>query len=190
MELATGKRNVPTDALRLNAAAREDRKGPDDFLDASVREIGVLSPLIVRTDGTIIDGRRRWEVAKRIGLAEVPCRVLDVSDEQALEVALTRSVEFVPVKPVEFSRQLRRLVDANPTMPRAELARKTGTSVGWVAKRLTLVELCAEAAAALDAGRIPLETAFLLAALDHDRQHALLDDARTLTAADFKRLHG
>lgn len=63
-----------------NATIYGDETLPADFLE-SIKTLGVIEPLLVRTDGTIISGHRRWLGAKKAGLATVPTRTGDFADE-------------------------------------------------------------------------------------------------------------
>lgn len=63
-----------------NATIYGDETLPADFLE-SIKTLGVIEPLLVRTDGTIISGHRRWLAAKKAGLATVPTRTGDFADE-------------------------------------------------------------------------------------------------------------
>ncbi|NCC86034.1 MAG: hypothetical protein EOM03_18335, partial [Clostridia bacterium] len=63
-----------------NATIYGEETLPADFLE-SIKALGVIEPLLVRTDGTIISGHRRWLAAKKAGLATVPTRTGDFADE-------------------------------------------------------------------------------------------------------------
>jgi ParB/RepB/Spo0J family partition protein len=66
----------------------------DAGLIESIKNNGIMEPLVIKEDGTIMSGHRRWRAAKAIGLVEVPCRVVGYSDELEEQEAL-----------IEFNRQ-------------------------------------------------------------------------------------
>jgi ParB family chromosome partitioning protein len=154
---------IPTSQLK--ATLTED--APDEDLVASIQENGILLPLVIRDTFQVLDGRERFKVAKLLGLAEVPCRILYASDEDLVTMNLIQSVHRVKVKPVEYARQLKRLADQ---LPRAELAQKINKSEQWIAYRLSLLNLSPEFAEMVDEMKMTLKRAFALAKLSHEEQ--------------------
>ena len=79
-----------------------------DDLAASIRSHDVVQPIVVRTIAgpgetyEIIAGERRWRAAQRAGLHDVPVTVLDVSDRQALELAIVENVQRTDLNPIEI----------------------------------------------------------------------------------------
>ena len=84
---------------------------------ASVRERGILQPLIVRPDPAapdryeIVAGERRWRAAQRAQLHEVPVIVRDFSDRAALEIALIENIQRQDLSPLEEAEGYSRLMD-------------------------------------------------------------------------------
>ena len=80
------------------------RRRADELAD-SIRERGIIQPIVVRARGAdsyeIIAGERRWRAAQRAGLHEVPIVVLDVSDGEALELAIIENVQRTDLNPLE-----------------------------------------------------------------------------------------
>lgn len=76
----------------LNAALYGANEPADDLIE-SIRSKGILEPLVVKPDGTIISGHRRWRASMTLGMAAVPCRVLaytDALDEQEAIIEFNR----------------------------------------------------------------------------------------------------
>jgi ParB family chromosome partitioning protein len=104
-------------------------------LAASIREKGVLEPILVRPVGTgryqIIAGERRYRAALEAGLAEVPCVVRDASDAEAMELALIENLQRKDLGAFEEAEGLKVLVDRHGyTHERiAEMIGKSRTSI-------------------------------------------------------------
>jgi ParB family chromosome partitioning protein len=114
-----------------------------DDLAASIREKGVLQPILVRKEPAgggfvIIAGERRWRAAKAVGLKEIPALMRDAHD--ALEVALIENVQRENLKPLEEAEALMRLKQARGFTDQA-LAKIIGKSRTSVTELLTLNQL-------------------------------------------------
>jgi len=100
-----------------------------DELAASVREHGVIQPIVVRpargaADAfEIIAGERRWRAAQRAGLRDVPIVALDVSDGEALELAIIENVQRTDLNAIEEAEGYQRLANefghGQETLPRS-----------------------------------------------------------------------
>src|SRR5947207_14665016 len=100
VERSRGQRRVPIEFLRPNP--RNPRKNFDDDeledLTKSIRERGIIQPMLVRTIPRaadayeIIAGERRWRAAQRAGLREVPILLVEAGDKEALEIAIIENV--------------------------------------------------------------------------------------------------
>jgi ParB family chromosome partitioning protein len=113
-------------------------------LSASIKEKGVLQPIIVsRTgDGTfnLIAGERRWRAAKLAGLKKLPALVKNVASKDALEIALIENIQREDLNPIETAEAFNRLqLDFN--MTQEELAGKVGKERATVANYLRLLKL-------------------------------------------------
>jgi ParB family chromosome partitioning protein len=141
-------RRLPTAYLRPNP--RNPRRTFDsadlDELAASVREKGVVQPILVRplADAInayeIIAGERRWRAAQKAGLHEVPVVVHEVSDKEALELAIIENVQRTDLHPLEEAHGYRQLIDDHGYSA-AELAGAIGKSRPHVANTLSLLKL-------------------------------------------------
>lgn len=142
-------RLVPIDHVRPGKY-QPRRKFDEDELRAlvdSVRERGVLQPLLVRKDPDngptpyeIIAGERRWRAAQLAGLHEVPVLVRSLTDREALEIALIENIQRQDLTPLEEAEGYRRLMDEFQHT-QEDLAQSVGKSRSHVANMLRLLAL-------------------------------------------------
>jgi ParB family chromosome partitioning protein len=164
------------------------RKTIDDIalaeLAESVREKGVIEPLVVR-GGTysdfasaerfeIVAGERRYRAALVAGLASLPCVVRTLTDAEVVEHALTENHQRRDVHPLEEAEAIQQLMDLDTAYTVAGVAAKLGVSHSWVYGRLKLLRLDAAARHAYRAGAITAEHADLLARVPAHQQAAAL----------------
>ncbi|RLA86339.1 MAG: chromosome partitioning protein ParB [Deltaproteobacteria bacterium] len=132
-----------------------DEKGLEE-LASSIREKGLLQPLIVRSRGEgyeIVAGERRWRAALRAGLKKVPVIVREVSDREALEIALVENLQRQDLNPLEEAEAYRVLIE-DFGYTQEEVAKRVGKDRSSVANALRLLKLPAEVKEALKEGRI------------------------------------
>jgi ParB family chromosome partitioning protein len=122
-------------------------------LAASIREHGVLEPILVRKRHAggfeIIAGERRWRAAQQAGLKEVPIFVHDLDDEAAFEAALVENLQREDLNPMETARAFQRLVD-DYGYTQETIATKVGKERSTVANALRLLKLPKEVAALVE----------------------------------------
>lgn len=114
-----------------------------DELAASIRESGIVQPILVRRRGhrfQIVAGERRWRAAQRAGLARVPVTLRDVPDERLLEVALIENIQREELTPIEEAQAYQRLLDASGET-QEQVARRVGKDRSTVANGLRLLRL-------------------------------------------------
>jgi len=143
-----GQRRVPTEALRPNA--RNPRRifsnTELDELAASLRERGIIQPIVVRPirglDGAfeIIAGERRWRAAQRAALHEVPVVVIEATDAEALQLAIIENVQRADLNPLEEAEGYRALI-RDFSYSQDDVARMVGKSRSHVANMLRLQTL-------------------------------------------------
>lgn len=125
-------------------------------LTASIRELGVLQPLLVRPAGRgfeLIAGERRLRAAARVGLQEVPILVVETDDAGSLERALVENLHRSDLNPIEEAAALRQLMDEGGLTQEA-LAVKLGRNRVTVTNALRLLDLPLDTQALLIAGRL------------------------------------
>jgi ParB family transcriptional regulator, chromosome partitioning protein len=142
----SGKR-LPVDFIIANRANPRRTFDPDQLeeLTNSIREKGVMSPLLVRpTDDPnifeLIAGERRWRAAQRAGLHDVPVIVRDVNDKEALELAIIENVQRADLNPLEEAMGYGQLIEQFD-YTQQDLAQVIGKSRSHVANTLRLLRL-------------------------------------------------
>jgi ParB family transcriptional regulator, chromosome partitioning protein len=148
VERPRGQRRVPTSSLRPNARnPRRSFSNADlDELVASLRERGIIQPIIVRAargaiDGyEIIAGERRWRAAQRAGLHEVPVVIVEATDAEALQIAIIENVQRADLNPLEEAEGYRALI-RDFSHSQDDVARMVGKSRSHVANTLRLQTL-------------------------------------------------
>lgn len=157
-------RDVPIEYLRANPFQPRHRFDKDDqeSLVASVREHGILQPILVRrvpSEGEdavsyeIIAGERRWRAAQEARLTRVPVLVRDFNDSEALEIALVENVQRVDLSPIEEAAGYQRLIDEFGHTQEA-LGQLIGRSRSHIANTMRLLNLPEEVRGMLADGRL------------------------------------
>lgn len=112
-------------------------------LSDSVRENGVLQPLLVRKKGTsyeIIAGERRYQASKLAGLTEVPVIIKDVDDQKMLELALIENLQRSDLNPIEEARGYKQLINKSG-MTQEALSKAVSKSRSAITNSLRLLDL-------------------------------------------------
>ena len=115
-------------------------------LSSSIKEQGVIQPIIVRPDKDsknkyeIIAGERRWLASQSAGLNEVPVVILEVDDVKSLEFAIIENVQRQDLNPIEEARGYQKLVDDH-NYNQDKLAKFIGKSRSYIANILRLLSL-------------------------------------------------
>ncbi|MDY0340034.1 MAG: ParB/RepB/Spo0J family partition protein [Coriobacteriia bacterium] len=142
----------------------------------SIKKVGVLQPILVRAHGAayqIIAGERRWRASRVAGLDRVPVRVMDISDTEALALALIENLQRADLNPVEEARGYRRLI-AEYGMTQAELADRVSKSRSAVTNTLRLLDLPDDIQELLYQNKLTAGHArAILSVADDDRRHTL-----------------
>ncbi len=152
-----GIQQVPVAKVKaspLQPRQRFDEAAIAELAD-SVRERGVLQPILVRPTGTgyeVVAGERRLRAARMAGLESVPAVVKEMSDQEALEVAIIENLQREDLNDVEQALAYKQLLDFGLTQE--QVANAVGKSRSAVTNTLRLLTLEPEALAALEAGVI------------------------------------
>jgi len=146
-----------------------------DFRDAaiaelaqSIREAGVLQPLVVVPEGgryKIIIGERRWRAAQKAGLKKIPVLVRHIPHEQQLEISLIENLQREELNPIEVAQAYQRLIDEFGYI-QADLAEKVGKDRTSVTNVLRLLKLPVEIQGDLREGRLSMGHARALLAVE------------------------
>ena len=115
-------------------------------LTNSIKERGVIQPIIVRKDKSlvgkfeIIAGERRWLASQNAGLHEIPAVILDVDDEKSLEFAIVENVQRQDLNAIEEAQGYQRLIDEF-SYNQEKLAKFIGKNRSYIANSLRLLSL-------------------------------------------------
>ena len=142
-------RHIPLD--RVEANPEQPRvtfvQETIDELAASVRERGVLQPILVRPFGVnrfqIVAGERRWRASRIAGLKTIPALVEDIDDETALEIAIIENLQREDLSPLDEAAMYDRMIREHGYSIR-KLAEKLGKDKGYLENRLRLADAPAE----------------------------------------------
>jgi ParB family chromosome partitioning protein len=156
---ARSQRKVPIEFVRANP--RNPRKLFSDTelseLADSIRERGVIQPIVVRARGAdhyeIIAGERRWRASQRAGLHEIPVVVLDVSDAEALELAIIENVQRSDLNPLEEASGYLSLSNEY-SHSQEDIAKIVGKSRSHIANTLRLLHLPEKVKAYINSGKL------------------------------------
>jgi ParB family transcriptional regulator, chromosome partitioning protein len=162
--------SLPIEAVERSPA--QPRKRFDDAkleeLAASIREHGVVEPILVRRNGAryrIVAGERRWRAAQRAGLTEVPALVREASDAEAFEIALVENLQRADLNAIEEAEAYQVLVDEH-ALTQEEVAAKVGKDRSTVANALRLLRLPEDVRDAVREGRLEMGHARALLGLE------------------------
>ncbi|MBD5285944.1 MAG: ParB/RepB/Spo0J family partition protein [Bacteroides sp.] len=140
-----------------------------DELAASIREIGIIQPLSLRSapDGgyQIIAGERRWRAAQRAGLHSVPAYVRTASDSEVTEMALIENIQREDLNSIEVALAFRKLIDTYD-LTQERLSERVGKSRSVITNHLRLLKLPAEIQIALRDRRLDMGHARALLSID------------------------
>jgi ParB family chromosome partitioning protein len=143
-----------------------------DELAASIRNQGIIQPLVVRRreDGyELIAGERRWRAAMRAGLTDVPVVVREASDHEALQLALVENLQREDLNPIEEASGYRRLQEEF-SWSQEEMAEKVGKSRPAIANALRLLSLPKDVQQEIASGKLPAGQARALLGLATEAQ--------------------
>ena len=194
-ERARGARRMAIEWLRPNPQNPRVNFGDEalEELATSIRERGILQPIIVRpVPGEseafeIIAGERRWRAAQRAGLHEIPVNLVEATDRQSLEFAIIENVQRADLNPLEEAKGYEQLI-AKFDYGQAEVAKVVGKSRSHVANTLRLTNLSPKIKEQLHQGKISAGHARALLTMDDADAVAERIVADGLSVRDVERL--
>jgi ParB/RepB/Spo0J family partition protein len=180
METKTTIISCPLSQLReskFNPRRHFDEKQLADLVE-SVKAKGVLNPILVRPLNDrfeIVGGARRFRAARAAGLSEIPCLVRELTDQEALEVAVIDNLQRADVHPLDEAEGYAALLDhQDGKYDVAAIAAKVGKSASFVYQRMKLVDLIEPAKKAFWKEEFTAGHAVLLARLRPEDQKEVL----------------
>jgi ParB family chromosome partitioning protein len=190
-----GQQKIPIEFLRPNPRnpRRNFSEESLDELAASIKEKGVIQPLLARPLAGIADayeiiaGERRWRAAQRAGLHEVPIISFEADDRQALELAIIENVQRADLDPLEEAAGYERLGDEF-LYTQADLAKVIGKSRSHVSNCLRLLKLPERTKTLLRDGKISAGHARVLLSVAEPDALAEKIVAQNLSVRDAEKL--
>jgi ParB family chromosome partitioning protein len=169
---------VPVSALDPNPFQPRGAMDPGRLAElvASVRESGIVQPILVRRRGEryqIIAGERRFRAAQAAGLSAVPVVVRDVDDEHLLELALVENIQREELNPIEEAQAFHRLQDEF-RLTQEDIARRVGRDRTTVTNTLRLLRLPRELKEMVSSSHLDAGHGRALLALDRTEDQVAL----------------
>src|SRR5579883_1142702 len=157
---SAGATEIPVELVKPNPNQPRRRFDEAELeeLAASIREKGVLQPILVRPamhagEFEIVAGERRWRAAKRTGVRTIPALVRSLSDAEVLEIAIVENVQRADLSPIEEAEGYRALIDRFGRT-QTQVADTVGKSRVHVANALRLLQLPEAVQAMVRDGRL------------------------------------
>ncbi|MDR1515774.1 MAG: ParB/RepB/Spo0J family partition protein [Synergistaceae bacterium] len=125
-------------------------------LAASIQEHGIIQPVLVRRSESgyqIVAGERRWRAALKAGLDKIPVRILEITDSQAMELALIENLQREDLNAIEIAQGIQEIL-SKLSITHEEIAAKIGFSRAAVTNKLRLLQLPKQVIAMLENGEI------------------------------------
>jgi ParB/RepB/Spo0J family partition protein len=174
-----GVRNVPIDRIEPNP--ENPRQVFDESalqeLAASIREHGVLQPVLIRPRGPnqfqLVAGERRWRAARLAAIATIPSLVEDLDDDVALEIAIIENLQREDLSPLEEASMYDRMIRDHGYSVR-KLAQKLGKDKGYLENRLRLADAPPEIRDLVSVRKDTLSHAYELLKIDDPRKRRRL----------------
>jgi ParB family transcriptional regulator, chromosome partitioning protein len=180
-DTGTGLLEVPTGSISPNPKQPRSRFDDEAMgeLAASIREVGILQPVVVRRTGQgyeVVAGERRLRAAKLAGLATVPVVLRDSDDSDLLREALIENIHREDLNPIELGEAFRQLLD-ELGLKQEELADRVGVSRSHIANTIRLLALPLEVQQLLTDERI---------SAGHARALLAMGEAEAITALSLR----
>lgn len=161
---------MKTEEIKVKSNPRKDFGNMTELVE-SIRQHGIIEPLIVNKEGELIAGERRLKAAKSLGIEKVPVRIMEPGEAETEEIKIIENIQRKDLTPVEegtaFERYVKHIKCSAET-----LAKKIGKTTQYVERRIMLPKLIEEAGKALEQGEIKMGHATVLAQLDEAQQAA------------------
>jgi ParB/RepB/Spo0J family partition protein len=176
---SVGVRIVPIDHIESNPQQPRLAFNQDtlDELTASVREHGVLQPILVRPIGPnryqLVAGERRWRASRQAGLESIPALIEDIDDDTALEISIIENLQREDISPLDEAAMYDRMVREHGYSIR-KLADKLGKDKGYLENRLRLADAPPEVRELVSLRKDTLSHAYELMKVDDPRKRRRL----------------
>ena len=152
-------RHIPIELIQASPHNPRKHFAEEDLADLarSIRDKGLLQPLVVRSLSNgkyeIVAGERRWRASQRAGVHELPALIRELSDGEALEIALVENIQRSDLNPLEEARAYGQLLEQfNYTQQ--QLAESVGKSRSHIANTMRLLSLPEPVQKQIEAGQL------------------------------------
>jgi len=203
-------REIPTDQIvEPWVILRVVNRSTVEYLELrdSIAEKGFFNSLCVRPSKRkpgkyeVVDGLYRYTVGCELRLLTLPCIVKhNLTDDDVLTAQIQANALRLETTPVEYARQLRKIMAATDSvngdgmngdgMTMVELSTRIHKNPEWIGRQLALLDLIKVAQIAVDRGEIPLASAYALARAPRNRQGLYLEAAKTMPIREFLPIIG
>ncbi len=176
---SVGVRIVPIDRIESNPQQPRLSFNQEtlDELTASIREHGVLQPILVRPIGSnryqLVAGERRWRASKQAGLATIPALIEDLDDDTALEISIIENLQREDISTLDEAAMYDRMVREHGYSIR-KLADKLGKDKGYIENRLRLADAPLEVRELVSLRKDTLSHAYELMKVDDPKKRRRL----------------
>ena len=165
----------------------------DDALISSIREHGLLQPILIRplTHGfEIIAGHRRFKACRSLRWRFISCKLREMSDKQAYEIQLTENIQRKSMDPIEEAEAFRRYVIDFGWGGVTELAKKLGKSEEYVSHRIQLLKLPDDIKERIVMDRLKVSQAVELSNIPTERQSEIISQVinNNLTVREIREV--
>ncbi len=139
--------NVPLHSIEVDKTQPRKNLGDLDGLKASIKEHGVISPIILSPNGAggyrIIAGERRYRASLELGVDSIPAIIRTVADQNGLELQIIENLHRKDLNPIEEAKSYRRLI-GEFNLTQEQVANRLGKSKSSINELLRLLDLPAE----------------------------------------------
>lgn len=162
----------------------------------AIRAVGILNPISVRRQTTVVDGNEisfyelidglhRYSAAKECGLVEIPVNIISLDDAATKEAQILANLHSVKTKAVDFVRGMGRIFAGNPTLTVSDMAAKVCKSPSWVSQQFNLLKLEVVIQKLVNDGKINISNAIALSKLPPAEQVNYVDQAVSMSSEEF-----
>ena len=165
----------------------------DDTLMCSIREHGLLQPILIRPlvhGFEIVAGHRRFKACRSLRWRFIPCKLREMSDKQAYEIQLTENIQRKSMDPIEEAEAFRRYVIDFGWGGVSELAKKLGKSEEYVSHRIQLLKLPDDIKQQILTDRLNVSQALELSNIPSERQSEIISQVinKNLTVRQIREV--
>ena len=154
----------------LNQPRKTFQEDKIEELAASIKEHGIIQPIVVRkceNGYEIVAGERRWRAARKAELAQVPCLVRELTDEQNMLFAIIENMQREDLNPIEEAEGLQRMMQTFG-MTQEQVSKSVGKSRPYIANALRLLKLPEDIVAQIAQGNLSAAHGRTLAGVEDD----------------------